>query len=493
MIWANFLHIYQPVDQEREILEAVVNQSYRPILKALDQAKNVKITLNINASLTELLVKQGYLDVIDLLRKLGGEGKIEFTGSAKYHAVLPLLPDSEIERQIIINEETNRQLLGESYKPKGFFPPEMAYTPRLVNILEKFGYEWLLLDEIACGGKVGSVDYSKIYRIKDSELKVFFRERRVSNLIMSAMVRSGASLVQSLQGEIKANKYLLTAMDGETFGHHRVGLEKLLFDIFAYPDFKLVGVSDLLGLYPNEIEVEPVESTWASSEEDISKKVQFLTWNDPENPIHQHQHQLTNLVIAEVQKIDLTDIFYSNVRAKMDSSLASDQLFWASANPWWSIEMIESGAINLIRVLEGIPGLPQEVLEKAKGYYQKILMAAFESKRTGLIYEKHKARVRIPFKEATLETEGKEHVFPAFMSLMKRLEIEAVAKGEYEQAILWRDAVYKLENKNDIYDLINAVDLVRIKIPNEEVEEVIKKYEGQYKKMRGGQPEQRDL
>src|SRR3989344_8748007 len=120
MIWANFLHIYQPFDQEREILEAVVNQSYRPILKALDQAKTVKITLNINASLTELLVKQGYLDVIDLLRKLGGEGKIEFTGSAKYHAVLPLLPDSEIERQIIINEETNRQLLGESYKPKGF-------------------------------------------------------------------------------------------------------------------------------------------------------------------------------------------------------------------------------------------------------------------------------------------------------------------------------------------------------------------------------------
>jgi hypothetical protein len=51
--------------------------------------------------------------------------------------------------------------------------------------------------------------------------------------------------------------------------------------------------------------------------------------------------------------------------------------------------------------------------------------------------------------------------------------------------------MYKLENKLDIYDTINAIDLVRVEIPNKEVEETIEKYKEKYRTIRGGQPEQR--
>jgi len=74
---------------------------------------------------------------------------------------------------------------------------------------------------------------------------------------------------------------------------------------------------------------------------------------------------------------------------------------------------------------------------------------------------------------------------------MKKLEEKAVQNREYEKAILWRDAMFKLENKLDIYDTINAIDLLRVEIPHKEVEETIEKYKSKYYKIRGGQPEQR--
>ena len=82
-------------------------------------------------------------------------------------------------------------------------------------------------------------------------------------------------------------------------------------------------------------------------------------------------------------------------------------------------------------------------------------------------------------------------MYHAFMDMMKKLELEAAKHGEYEKAILWRDAMYKLENKLDIYDTINAIDLLRVEIPNEEVEKTIKQYKQKYVELRGGQPEQR--
>ncbi len=495
MYWANFLHIYQPAEQQPDILEAIVAQSYRPIFEGLEKHKRVRLTFNINGALLELFDKYKYHYLIDILRKLGREGRIEFTGSAKYHAFLPFLEKEEIVRQIKINDETNKFYLGEAYKPKGFFPPEMAYKEELAAIVSDLGFEWLILDEIACGGEPGKVDYTKIYKIKDTKLKVFFRDRRLSNLIMSAVVRSGASLAETMKDDLKSNRYLITAMDGETFGHHRPGLEKMLFDIFEAPEFELIPVSDILKYYKETIEIKPVKSTWASSKEDIEKNIQFLSWSDPENAIHKWQWDLFNLTLKEVHLMDKNNSRYDLVRKKMDIALSSDHFWWASAKPWWSLEMIESGAYQLLDTLRTIPDVSKEKLEKARDYYEKIISTAFNWQRSGRIrqmMQEQKSLLRIPFKDRTISRGGAEKgVYYAFLEMMKKLEKKAVKEREYEKAILWRDAAYKLKNKLDIYDTINAIDLLRVEIPHEEVEKNIKKYKEKYRQIRGGQPEQR--
>jgi len=95
MKWAHFLHIYQPSGQHPGILDKIVNESYRPILRGLYITENAKITLNINSVLTELLFSNGYRDVIEDIKSLVETGKIELVGSAKFHPFLPLLPEQE--------------------------------------------------------------------------------------------------------------------------------------------------------------------------------------------------------------------------------------------------------------------------------------------------------------------------------------------------------------------------------------------------------------
>ena len=312
---------------------------------------------------------------------------------------------------------------------------------------------------------------------------------------MSAVVRSEETLKEAMKDDLKSGRYLVTAMDVETFGHHRPGLEKMLLDIFETSEFQFINISDIPKYYKDVIEIEPVKSTWASSKEDISKNIQFLSWSDPENIVHKWQWSLTELVLKEVYAMDKNLPRYEMAREKMDLALASDHFWWASAKPWWSLEMIESGAYQLLQTIRFIPDVAKEKLEKALDYYEKIVSTAFNWQRTGKIREMMREQgsiLRIPFKDRTVGRGGAEKgVYRAFIDMMKRLEKEAVKKREYEKAILWRDSIYKLENKLDIYDTINAIDLLRVEISHNEVEETIEKYKEKYRQIRGGQPEQR--
>ncbi len=371
----------------------------------------------------------------------------------------------------------------------------MAFKENLVPVIESLGFKWAILDEIALTGTPGQVDYTKIYKIKNSKLLVFFRERRLSNLIMSAVVRSRETLKQAMRDDLRSGRYVVTAMDGETFGHHRPGLEKMLFDIFKTRDFELVKISELTGFYKNIIEIAPVASTWASSKEDIDKGIQFLSWSDPENIIHKFQWELTRLTLNEVYRLDRSQPRYNLVRKKMDLALASDHFWWASAKPWWSMEMVEDGAYRLLDTIRHIPNVSKEKLGFASHLYEMIVSTGFNWQRTGKIREmmrEQKSILRIPFKDRTIGRGGAERgVYYAFIDMMKRLEKEASDRGEYEKAILWRDSIFKLENKLDIYDTINAIDLLRVEISHEEVEKIIEQYKEKYRKIRGGQPEQR--
>jgi hypothetical protein len=495
MIWANFLHIYQPPRQVKEIFDRVVNESYRPLVENLKKHSDIKINLNINASLSEQLLERGHQDVIDGLRFVAERGQIEFTDSAKYHALLPLLPEEEIRRQITLNRQTNKEIFGQAYNPVGFFPPEMGYGPNLAKILEDLGYKWVIIDEIALNGKVNQVDTTVIYQIKGTNLKVFFRERNPSNLIMSALVRREQDFRELMKEEYIKKDYMITAMDGETFGHHRPGLMKLLINLLASKDFDHAFISELPESFTKRKEITPVASTWASTEKDIDRRIPFLTWRDPKNEIHTLQWKLRDLALSLFESRNEKYPEMQSARNKLDVALASDHFFWASARPWWSLEVIEAGAWALLDTIKSIPNIEEDQVRLAEDYYHKIISKIFEWQRTGYvrkIYREYKEHPRIPFKERTVE-KGEPWVYDAFVELMKKAMKEAAEKEDFEEATLWRDAIWKLETKNDIYDTIHAVDLLRKQVTNAEILDTIGKYRKQYEHLSSGQPEPRGL
>lgn len=452
LIWANFLHIYQPPTQKPEIIAKVANESYRKILTELKRTKRAKLTLNINGILTELLVKHGHADIVTDIKNLTLAGQIELTGSAKYHPLLPKLPPSEAIRQIILNNETSKKYFGQAWHPQGFFPPEMGFSMDVAKIISKMGFKWIIADEFSYPRSLGETDYSKIHKVRGLPLKIYFRERGVSFKILSAQVGTGKLLLHELGPRVNDHKYLLTAMDGETFGHHRLGLEQLLFDLYRSTSIQAETISNLPNHFPGVAEVLPEPSTWALTSKDIERKTPFSRWFDEDNEIHALQWQLTELAIKTVTTTSPTLRGWGKARTALDGSLHSDQFWWAGAKPWWSIEYIERGAKELVRAIELTPQVSNLTKKMAQDLYFKIIATAFDWQRTGIVDQLSRAedeeiRQRI---DQNLPQMARAE----FDRMIKNLTTQMIAAAknlEYERAAQFRNRIDELtSDKNKI-------------------------------------------
>ena len=107
--WAPLLHAYQPPTQDLSVLRKIDKECYKPLFSMLEEHDNVKICLNINGILIELLREFGLDDTIEQVQNLVVDQKLEILGTAKYHPILPLIPEKEAQRQILLNEEINRK------------------------------------------------------------------------------------------------------------------------------------------------------------------------------------------------------------------------------------------------------------------------------------------------------------------------------------------------------------------------------------------------
>jgi hypothetical protein len=447
MYWANFLHIYQPPTQKPYWVKRVTEESYRKIIAELIRAPHAKLTLNISAVLVELLDANGCGDVIDGLRTLLERGQIELTGSAKFHPLLPKLPKDEVIRQIELNNTTLRKYFGDLYKPRGFFPPEMAFSKELAAIVKECGFEWIIVDELSFSREVGSIDYGKRYTVAGlGDFSIYFRERRMSYKILSGQLGTGNLLIESLGDRLQKHEYMLTAMDGETFGHHRPGMEHLLFEIYASKELETILISDIPKYFPETTPIAPLPSTWALMEKDLQKNAPFARWLDPGNTIHDQQWELLNLAVTVVHRSAPDDPAFPATRIALDRAIHSDQFWWASAKPWWSLEMIEAGAKELRDVVAMAPGSTEAERARAKELYESVVFTGFEWQRSGLVetlskQEDEEIRQRT---DEALPNLPPNEIEKIIANLRKEIA-SVVSREEYERAAQLRDRIAELE------------------------------------------------
>jgi alpha-amylase/alpha-mannosidase (GH57 family) len=370
-------------------LEKICNESYKPLLKVLYDNPHARATLNINGVLLEMLHDYGHRDVIRNLRALGEKGEVEFTGSGKYHPILPLLPPGERKRQIELNIVTLKRFLGKDLAPKGFFPPEMCYDSEILPEVSTAGYEWVLLSGIACPAP-WPVD--KVYQVElnGKKISVFFRDDILSNKISFRQIGPAEFLehLKQVRGD-KENVYIITAMDAETYGHHIQNWEKLflesvyeqlsptrktyagikqttalaeqttalLSDTGFAQQVKMVTISELLQIFPLAEVVNPKPSSWSASAEDLAAGNPYPLWLDKDNEIHRLQWEHLRLCIDVVNKAegcadsDECGFFARIARGLLDAAEHSCQFWWASRRPMWDINLIHLGLIDQWRAL----------------------------------------------------------------------------------------------------------------------------------------------
>lgn len=455
MLWANFLHIYQPPDQRKMMMDRVVEEAYRPIISILRDNPNDRITLSIVGCLLLRLDIKKHRDVIDGFRELAARGQIELTAGTIYHPFLPKLPDYEIMRQINLNNDLQQYYFGSAYKPQGFYSPEAGYSYRVAKLAHSLGYKWTIVDEIAFSGKLAlrnyhyyhtpgfysggleirrivgkvtadaekqernAVDYRKLYSIKGLDgFLVHFRERVFSDAMASGQITSADQFIKVLQPEMSDDRYLITGTDGEAYGHHQKHLDHVLGQLYQRKSLETITISQLPDFFPIGQEVEPLASTWGTSEQEIAENNNYARWHHNDNEIHDKQWELTELAIMTVSSanlesfedrggVSLTSVsklgssvgVNGEARKLLDEALYSCHYWWASARPWWSIELVERGARMLADVVakaEGFEGGIREVEEKgvivgnaadALKLYQNIVFTAFDWLRSEKIWD----------------------------------------------------------------------------------------------------------
>lgn len=451
MIWVNFLHIYQPPDQKEFIMNSVVQQSYRALIAIFRENPQARITMSVIGALLVKLDDEGYRDVIDGFREVVGRGQIELTAGAMYHPFLPKLPDGEIYRQIKLNNEVQQFFFKSAYQPQGFYSPEAGYSFRVAEIAHSLGYTWTIVDEIAFSGKLSRrgynfyhtpgfysgglelerivgkvsddgkelagidksqlVDYSKLYTIRGLDgFLVHFRERVISDALASGQITTPEQFLKVIKPEINKKRYLLTGTDGEAYGHHQKDLDHVLGQIYHRKSLKTITISELPKHFPIAGEVEPIPCTWGTSETEIEERNFYARWHHIDNKIHDKQWKLTELAVRTVNGVgfgvSLSKMQFSGngesigkARELLDKALYSCHYWWASARPWWSIELVERGARMLADVVaeaEGFEGGIREVEEKgvivgrsagALRLYQDIVFTAFDWLRKEKVWD----------------------------------------------------------------------------------------------------------
>ncbi|MFA5183930.1 MAG: hypothetical protein WC456_00205 [Patescibacteria group bacterium] len=385
MLWINFLHFYQPANAEYYNIRKALDKSYWRLLRLMEERPGLRMTWNVSGCLLERLESDKETAFLERLKFLVRKGRLELTGSAAYHGFLPLLPEDEIVRQIKANEKILRHFFGRSFKPSGFFLPEMAYSVAVAKVIKRLGYDWIILGEPAYNGgqaRAGRPEPDKYYLDAASGLKVVFRNREFSNSYPP-------DKLWPLFKKAAVGTYI-TATDAELYGLRHEDPTAELEKMTRVKNLQTMTVSRFIkragGRPAATIKVWP--SSWESTPEEIRSGRPYQLWLDKSNKIQVVLWKLAALALAMGRKYPADKNYYW-YRWHLSRGLASCTFWWASARDFskvygpyaWSPDDIIRGLEDLIRAVRSFvnPKTKKQKLEAEKYYLRA----------QKLIWEKH--------------------------------------------------------------------------------------------------------
>jgi alpha-amylase/alpha-mannosidase (GH57 family) len=315
------LHMYQPPTQTPEVFDRIKRESYLPLLKFINEHPSAYFNLDICASLLELAQAHGHNDLLDALRAAYEQKKINLVSSGCYHPIFPLIPPDMVERQIKLNNEVFRRVFGSInryQKPLGIFPPEMSFSPDIIEPMKKTVAIWTVTEDIG---------YTEFYResppysqiLRHNDMYVFLRSNLWSCKIAFDKPE-GAQTAYDLKRGLNSwfgpnDGYLCVWMDFETFGHHHGGLIQRFLAPFLNSlegnGITLTSPEKLIRTFPIKDRIVP-PCSWSTNRQDWQHRNYFPLWNNPDCDFHKmwwHLASLAYQMVIEDQNPSLLAIY----------------------------------------------------------------------------------------------------------------------------------------------------------------------------------------
>ncbi|MEN8179604.1 MAG: glycoside hydrolase family 57 [Pseudomonadota bacterium] len=189
------LHMHQPPGNLKLLIEEnpwEAEQIIRCYERAARYADKYKDVAHLHVGFSGILLEQfldpqivdAYRHIIDIpamLESYRNTPNVELIGMGYYHPIFPLIPQQDWEDHLLQGREIMQQAFGRT--PKGFWPPEMAFTMEMIPALIKAGYEYVVVDSVHVQPGDGTQDIYQPYKAcHDGKcITIIPRDRDLSN------------------------------------------------------------------------------------------------------------------------------------------------------------------------------------------------------------------------------------------------------------------------------------------------------------------------
>ncbi|TCT21335.1 glycoside hydrolase family 57 [Thiobaca trueperi] len=195
------LHMHQPpgnlrllIDANPEEAEAIMRCYERPARYALLYRDVARLHVGFSGVLLEQFLDPEVIDryrhIIDIpamLNQYCEADNIELVGMGYYHPIFPLIPRADWPEQLERGRAIMERVFGRA--PRGFWPPEMAFSMEMIPALIQTGYEYAVVDGVHVRPQDGISDIFRPYVVcRDGVcLNVVPRDRELSSAQQSGL------------------------------------------------------------------------------------------------------------------------------------------------------------------------------------------------------------------------------------------------------------------------------------------------------------------
>jgi len=211
------LHHHQPVGNFPWVFQQVYEESYLPMIEALERHSSIRLALHYTGSLLDW-IEEAHPEFLQRVAALVQRNQVEVVSGGYYEPILPAIPDADKIGQIRRLTDHIEQHFGA--KATGLWIAERVWEPGLPRLLREANIEWTILDDVHF--KNAGLEDSDLYGYyatedQSSVLKVYATSKQLRYTIPW---RPPAETIENLRALATRDGKRIVVMgdDGEKFG-----------------------------------------------------------------------------------------------------------------------------------------------------------------------------------------------------------------------------------------------------------------------------------